>query len=102
SLLAHFAAAEPVWTLTSLWKNADKGWFLAWWVDQATTVDMHLLFSLLVMILCAVQSPADGLNGFFEGTWLIVMGFCFVLGFAWLADFFDEMLVRAVVPERLL
>lgn len=51
----------------SLWEFAERT-LLA----QAERIDLHLGLSLLVLLISACQSPARGLNGFLEATWLVL------------------------------
>ena len=71
------------------------GW-TAWWYHLLSTVDGHFLLSLVVIGLCAWQSPAAGLPSFFEWTWLTIVTLICVVGAAFGADRLDFQVLQSL------
>jgi hypothetical protein len=70
---------------------------LANWVAAVThRFDLHLTISLIIIAICALQSPAAGLSSFLECIWLVVLGGVALLLAAVLADAIDLGLIRSL------
>ncbi len=78
-----------------------RAWYAAWASGVTGRFDLHLWTSLAVMVVCALQSPAAGLAGFLELTWLTAMAFLVTLLAALGADALDSALVLTLGKEHL-
>lgn len=85
------AAASPAGGLFDVWRTR-------WSVMQLDRFDLHLATSLAIVVVCALQSPAAGLPGFLELSWLTLVGLCGVLLAAALGDRFDAALAYDALP----
>ena len=71
------------------------GHFLDLWILTALErIDLHLAVSLLMLVICAWQSPASGLNGFLEATWVALAGFSLLALAALAFDALDAQLIE--------
>ena len=68
----------------------------AWWYHLQSTVDGHFLISLVVIVLCAWQSPAAGLPSFFEWTWLTIVTLICLVGASFGADRLDFQVLQSL------
>jgi hypothetical protein len=76
------------------------GHFMHLWALLALErMDLHLALSFFVMLTCALQSPAAGLAGFLEATWIALAGCLLVGAFACGLDLLDAQLVEQLPFE---
>jgi hypothetical protein len=61
--------------------------------------DLHLVASILIVALCAVQAPGNGLQSFFEMTWLLIVTTLFLFGAALIADFYNVVILRQMLAD---
>ena len=71
-------------------------WRNSWVLAAISPFDTHLTVSLLVIVICALQSPADGLAGFWDLSWLLLISLIMVFFSAFAADFFDVMMIESL------
>lgn len=64
-----------------------------WHLYLAQRFDLHLTASLLVVFVCAMQSPAAGLAGFLETSWLVLTSGLALLVWALFMDGLDLAMV---------
>lgn len=69
-------------------------WHEAWSWLSFERVDLHYIVSIGVILLCAVQSPTAGLNGFLECAWLALIALFMFAAVALGLDFVDAMVVH--------
>ena len=74
-----------------------ESWSLALW----GVLDLHILVSLGVLLVCAVQAPWTGLPSFFEWSWLLLIVMVLLLGAAFIADSGDVQLVKELAARGL-
>jgi hypothetical protein len=79
---------------TSDW--AKSNWATIWFQNLWSPFDLHLTVSMIVILVCAFQSPADGLVGFLEASWLLIVALVGVTIAAFLADYWDWMLLGSL------
>ena len=72
-------------------------WSLALW----SVLDLHILVSLGVLLLCSLQAPWTGLPSFFEWSWLLLIVMVLLLGAAFIADSGDVRLVHELAARGL-
>ncbi len=65
-------------------------WAYYWIQIQFESIDIHLIASLLILVLCLFQPPSAGFPGFSELCWMVVFGALGLYIFAFLGDLFDE------------
>jgi hypothetical protein len=73
-----------------------------WTTALLQRFDLHLAVSLVVIVLCAVQSPAAGLSSFLEGVWLALIAGVLLAAAACLSDAADFGLVRSLVEAGII
>ncbi len=85
--VAAFATAMLAWHFLSpvAWLSP-VGQPLDWLTPVVERVDLHFAFSVVVIAVCAAQSPAAGLPSFLEGIWLAL----FAMGLIFLAAAFAD------------
>ena len=71
-------------------------WRNSWVLSAIDPFDTHLSVSLLLIIICAFQSPADGLAGFWDLSWILLISLILVFFAAFTADFLDVMMIRSL------
>ncbi len=75
-------------------------WYQTWLDVGLSRFDLHLTASVVVILVCGIQSPAAGLAGYLELAWLAVASFLAVAAAALLADVVDAELVLRLGRER--
>lgn len=65
-----------------------------WTLLALERIDLHLAMSLLVIVVCAWQSPAAGLSGFLEAIWLVLVGFVLIAAAVFILDTLDARLIE--------
>lgn len=78
-----------------------RDWYVLWANNLTARFDLHLWASLAVIVVCGLQSPAAGLAGFLELSWLTVVALLVSLGAALGADALDAALVLTLGREHL-
>lgn len=77
------------------------GYALSQWLPAVLApLDAHLLISLVILLFCAAQSPASGLPGYLEESWLLICALVLVAVGAFGADVADAFLWRALRQEN--
>jgi hypothetical protein len=84
----HFPFADLVGTSISV------QWSALWIFGVTDPVDIYLAISLAIMLVCAFQSPADGIFSFLESVWFTGFGLAILLFFAFTVDMVDYRLVE--------
>jgi hypothetical protein len=97
----HAASGATALVPAALSHGAGLEWYAGWLGDLVKRFDAHLAASLIVMIWCGAQSPAAGLAGFLELTWLLGTALVVVLVAALGADAFDAAVVLTLGKEHL-
>jgi hypothetical protein len=70
------------------------------WADALTErFDLHLTISLIIIVICALQSPAAGLSSFVECIWLTLFGGVALTAAAALADAMDAGLIQRLASS---
>ncbi len=64
-------------------------WFQHQWQLLVRPIDFHFAASLLVIAICALQSPSDGILCFFEVAWILLISLLLVILGAVALDFLD-------------
>jgi hypothetical protein len=57
-------------------ESFDWFWFDQWVGHNINTIDLYYGLSLVIVLFCGIQSPADGLLSFLEAAWLLAIGCC--------------------------
>ncbi|MBF0440610.1 MAG: hypothetical protein HQK54_01775 [Oligoflexales bacterium] len=64
-------------------------WITEWFALWRGPVDTDIILSLLIIVLCAVQSPSSGLTSFWEFAWFILLSIVFMTIGAFVMDIID-------------
>ncbi|MEZ4741762.1 MAG: hypothetical protein R3B45_04840 [Bdellovibrionota bacterium] len=72
----------------------DLKWMSFWFFELIEPFDIFYIISLAVILVCAMQSPADGLLSFFESIWLLIISAVLTLSISFVFDMIDYYLLN--------
>lgn len=69
--------------------SVSRDWIQIWLWQLIQAFDLHFVVSLLVILLCSLQSPMSGMRSFFEGAWVFLLVCAMLALTAAVSDFVD-------------
>jgi hypothetical protein len=76
--------------------GVERSWLPSWLAATEERFDLHLTTSVLILVMCAWQSPAAGLSSFLECSWLALLGAVLLCVAAGCTDFVDAALTAGL------
>jgi hypothetical protein len=85
-------------------EHLDSLHHLKWWVvrfgEMVSSIDGFYFVSLGVVLVCAFQSPSDGLVSFYESVWLQIIAGLVLLLAAFVMDILDDSALEVLRAQK--